>query len=155
MIPNEESQQSCLWRSCMKSSGSKALTRSCFSLGKSWILMLLCQQTASWFPVPPLRRTKHSNGNTKGPLFCYSKVPPWYRPSWNSLGVCYTNKMLQDSCMGELICFEFPISCQHRIAQDGDKGEETKGLTILKLLQGVFDSRTFFCWPHISALVPF
>lgn len=25
--------------------------------------------------------------------------------------------------MGELICFEFAVFCQHRIAQDGDKGE--------------------------------
>jgi len=48
----------------------------------------------------------------------------------------YTNKMLQDSYMGELICFEFTIFCQHRIAQDGDKGEETKGLKVLKLLRG-------------------
>lgn len=38
--------------------------------------------------------------------------------------------------MGELICFEITVFWQQRIAQDGDKGEETKGLKVLKLLQG-------------------
>lgn len=121
--PNEESQQFCLGRSYMKFPWTRIWARSHLSLSKNQILLLWYQQTASWLPVPPFQMAKYSDCNTKGPMFWWSKVSPWDRPSRGSLGKHSTNKILQDLCIGELICFEFPIFCQHRIAQDGDKGE--------------------------------
>lgn len=119
----------------MKSPWTRIWARSHLSPSKSLILLLWYQQTASWLPVPPFQETKYSDPNTKGPMFWWSKVSPWDRPSHGSLGKHSTNKILQDLCTGELIHFEFPIFCQHRIAQDGDKSEQTKGLKILKFLQ--------------------
>lgn len=139
-IPNKEPQQRYLYMSGTKPAGSRASSYFCLQPQQKLNISALVSVGSILIP-----RANHFGGQSSQTPRHHCSVIAKFRSKIDRAEILFAySKMLKDSCIGGFICFEFTIFCQHRIAQDEDKGEETKGFMVLRLLHSVLDSGTCF-----------